>query len=84
MNVTGQLIEAFNRSETFQDYTHAYAEVIGMPLTLRPVETWQLPFHGKRKENPFCAQMAGNSHAGAACLQLQKKLGQDAMHKPAI
>lgn len=84
MNATGQLIETLSRSETFQDYARAYSEVVGMPLALRPVETWQLPFHGKRKENPFCAQMAGNSHTCAACLQLQEQLGQDARHKPAI
>jgi AraC-like DNA-binding protein len=84
MNANGQLIEALNRSETFQDYAHAYSEVTGMPLTLRPVETWQLPFHGQRKENPFCAQMAGNSHTCAACLQLQEKLGQEAMREAAV
>lgn len=83
MNASGQLIESLNRSETFQDYIRAYSEVIGMPLTFRPVETWHLPFHGQRRENPFCAQMAGNSHTCAACLQLQEKLTQEAMHEPA-
>ncbi len=71
------------RSETFQDYERAYMEATGMPLTLRPVELWQLPFHGKRKENAFCALMAGKSHSCAACLQLQEKLAQDAMNEPA-
>jgi ligand-binding sensor protein len=78
------LIDALNRSETFQNYARAYSELIGMPLALRPVETWQLSFHGKRKENPFCAQMAGSSHTCAACLQLQEQLSQDALNKPAV
>jgi AraC-like DNA-binding protein len=66
----------------FQDYQHAFNEATGMPLTLRPVETWQLPFHGKRKENAFCALMAGKSHTCAACLRMQEKLTQDAMNAP--
>lgn len=83
MNVNGQLVETLNTSETFQNYERAYTAAIGMPLTLRPVETWQLPFLGKRKENAFCALMAENRHTCAACLQLQEKLTQDAMTKPA-
>jgi len=83
VDANGQLIETLTRSETFQDYQRAYMEATGMPLTLRPVELWQLPFHGKRKENAFCALMAGRSHTCAACLQLQEKLAQDAMNEPA-
>jgi AraC-like DNA-binding protein/ligand-binding sensor protein len=85
MNVNGQLgqlVETLNTSGTFQNYERAYTEATGMPLTLRPAERWQLPFHGKRKENAFCALMAGN-RACTACLGLQDKLTQDAMNKPA-
>jgi AraC-like DNA-binding protein len=83
MNAKPKLIETLARSPLVKNYEHAYTEATGMPLTLRPVETWQLPFHGKRKENSFCALMAANSHTCAACLQLQQKLGQDAMNQPA-
>ena len=83
MNVNEQLVETLNASEIFQNYERAYTEATGMPLALRPVESWQLPFHGRRKENTFCAVMAENSHTCAACLQLQGKLKQDAMTKPA-
>lgn len=83
MSTPGQLITALNRSETFQNYERAFTEATGMPLTLRSVETWQLPFHGQRKENAFCALMAGKGRTCAACLQLQEKLTQDAMTKPA-
>jgi len=82
MNVNGQLVETLNASGTFQNYERAYTEATGMPLALRPVESWQLPFHGKQKENIFCALMAGN-RACTACLGLQDKLTQDAMTKPA-
>jgi AraC-like DNA-binding protein len=67
----------------FGNYERAYTEATGMPVTLRPVETWQLPLHGKRRENPFCAMLAGKSHACGACLQMQEKLAQNAMGQPA-
>jgi AraC-like DNA-binding protein/ligand-binding sensor protein len=83
MNANGQIIEALTRSEMFQNYEHAYTEATGMPMTLRSVEAWRLPFHGKRKENDFCAMMVGKSRTCAACLQLQETLTHDAMNKPA-
>jgi AraC-like DNA-binding protein len=46
------------------------------------VETWQLPLHGKRRENPFCAIMAETSRTCAACLQMQEKLAQAATDSP--
>ena len=82
MNANGQLLEALSRSEIFQTYERAYTEATGMPVTLRPVETWQLPLHGKRRENPFCALMAQTSRTCAACLQMQEKLAQSAADGP--
>lgn len=82
MNANGQLLETLTHSEMFRDYERAYTETTGMPVTLRPVETWQLPLHGKRRENPFCAIMAEKSRTCAACLQAQEKLARDAMNTP--
>jgi AraC-like DNA-binding protein len=82
MNANGQLLESLTRSELFQTYERAYTEATGMPMTLRPVETWQLPLHGKRRENPFCAIMAETSRTCAACLQMQEKLAQSATEGP--
>jgi AraC-like DNA-binding protein/ligand-binding sensor protein len=82
MNANGQLLETLTHSEMFQNYERAYTEATGMPVTLRPVETWQLPLHGKRRENPFCAMMAEKSRTCAACLQMQEKLAQSATNTP--
>src|SRR5215207_8902736 len=82
MNVNGHLLETLTRSEMFKDYERAYNETTGMPVTLRPVETWQLPLHGKRRENPFCAMMAEKSRTCAACLQTQEKLAKAALNAP--
>ena len=83
MNANGQLIGNLTRSEMFKNYERAYTEATGLPVTLRPLETWQLPFHGRRRENSWCALMAEKSHTCAACLQTQEKLTQGAMQGPA-
>ena len=82
MNANGQLLETLIHSELFQNYERAYTEATGLPVTLRPVETWQLPLHGRRRENPFCAMMAEKSRTCGACLQTQEKLAQEAMNAP--
>jgi AraC-like DNA-binding protein len=82
MNANGQLLETLAHSEMFQNYERAYTEATVMPVALRPVETWQLPLHGKRRENPFCAMMAEKSRTCAACLQMQEKLAQSATNRP--
>jgi AraC-like DNA-binding protein len=82
MNANGALIESLSRSAVYQQYEHAYTETTGLPVSLRPLETWQLPLHGKRKENPFCALMAEKSRTCAACLQMQETLSQSARTEP--
>ena len=52
-----------------------------MPVSLHPVESWQLPQHGKKHENPFCAMMSEKSRSCAACLRLQKELADKAQHQ---
>ena len=76
------LIEALSGSKVFQDYERAFTEATGMPVALRPVETWQLPHHGKRKEGPFCAIVSEKSRACASCLQVQEKLSEAATYQP--
>ncbi len=84
MNANGQLIETLTNSKVYQDYEQAFTEATGLPVTLRPVETWQLPLHGKRKENPFCAFVASKSNSCAACLRLQAELAESAMDEAAV
>jgi AraC-like DNA-binding protein len=72
------LIDAMVNSKIYQDYEKAFSEATGMPVALRPVESWQLPHHGKRNENPFCQMMSQKSRACSACLQVQEALSQTA------
>ncbi len=76
------LIEALGGSKVFQEYERAFAEATGMPVALRPVETWQLPHHGKRREGPFCALVSEKSRACASCLQVQERLSEAAVREP--
>lgn len=77
------LIDAIKASDLYKQYERAFNEATGLPLALRPVESWQLPHHRLRKENPFCALLAERSKACAACLQTQQKLAEKAVDKPA-
>src|SRR6516225_5366145 len=76
------LISALVNSKIYRDYEQAFTNLTGLPMSLQPVETWQLPHHGKRNENPFCALMSQKSRACAACLQMIETLSDKAAHEP--
>lgn len=76
------LVQALLNSKLFQEYERAFTEATGLPVALRPVETWQLPLHGKRNEGAWCALMAGKSRSCANCLQVQEQLAQQAARQP--
>jgi AraC-like DNA-binding protein len=71
-----QLVEKLTRSAIYRDYVRAFSTATGMPLALRPAESWQLAMHGARNENPFCELMARSNRVCAACLEVQQKLTQ--------
>jgi len=75
------LIEALAGSKIYQDYERAFSEATGLPVALRSVESWQLPHHGKKFENPFCGMLAQKSRSCAACLQTQQQLSETATHE---
>jgi len=69
-----QLVEALTQSQIYQDYKRAFTKTTGLPLSLRPVESWQMPHGGKKSTTPFCALMAEQNRACAACLQTQEEI----------
>ena len=76
------LTEVLASSKVYQDYERAFSETTGLPVTLRPVESWQLPHHEKRNENTFCSMVAQKSRSCAACLQVQQQLAEGAKVEP--
>lgn len=81
-NSNRALVEALVNSKTYRDYERAFGDMTGLPIALQPVETWQLPHHGKRNENDFCSLLSKKSRACAACLQTQEKLCLQASEAP--
>jgi AraC-like DNA-binding protein len=76
------LVDALTSSRIYRDYEKAFGDLTGLPIALQPVETWQLPHHGKRNENAFCALLSKKSRSCAACLQTQEHLCQQAVSEP--
>lgn len=76
-----KLIEQLSRSKIYRDYERAFSAATGLPLTLRPLESWCPPQQGKAQENPFCLLMAKRSRTCAACLEVQQKLSDTAQHE---
>lgn len=69
-----QLIGMLLRSRLFRDYETTFTRATGLPLTLRPLEFWQLAHYGKKHENPFCALLAENPATLAVCLQAHQDM----------
>lgn len=84
MNSTATLLDTISDSSFYREYERAYNDATGLPLTLRPTETWTPPFHGKKNENKFCAMMAQKNTTCAACLNLQERLTKSATEETAV
>ena len=80
-NNNNNIFEKLSRSKIYQDYERAFSGATGMAVTLRPLESWQLPLRGKRNENSFCALMSQKSRSCAACLQTQPRLSTSAKYE---
>ncbi len=68
-----KLLEALAQSKVYRQYERTFIEATGLPLALRPVEFFGLPFHSKKNENGFCAFLAGKGSC-SLCLQTQGRV----------
>ncbi len=82
MNANTNVVEKLAASKVYQDFERAFSGTTGLPVALRPIESWQLVHHRKRSENRFCNLMAQKSRSCAACLQTQQKLADSAHNGP--
>ena len=76
------LLEALRHSKLYRDYERTFVEATGLPLSLRPVEFFGLPLHGKKNENPFCAYLAEKKGSCAICLRTQECLTTSCTDNP--
>jgi ligand-binding sensor protein len=77
-----QMVDRLEKSQIFRDYEKAFTATTGLPLALRAVETITMPMKGRKNENPFCALMASTNKSCAACLELQRKVEEEAHMAP--
>jgi AraC-like DNA-binding protein/ligand-binding sensor protein len=66
----------------FKDYEKAFSDASGLPLAIRPIQSFQIAMQGKRNQNPFCSLMAKSSKSCVACLEIQSKLEEEARLEP--
>lgn len=77
------LLGTLAASKLYREYERAFIDAIGVPITLRTVESWQLPYHGKKGENTYCSFLAAKSRSCAACLRTTQRLSRLAASQPA-
>ena len=77
-----EFVEKLKRSRIYKDYEQAFRDTTGLPINLRPLEAFDLPHHQDPNESPFCALMAKSNHSCAACLQLQRRVEEEARLEP--
>jgi AraC-like DNA-binding protein/ligand-binding sensor protein len=76
------LVRQLHESEIYKDYEKAFRDTTGLPINLRPLEAFDLPHHTDPNESPFCALLAKTNQTCAACLQLQRKVEEEARLEP--
>jgi AraC-like DNA-binding protein len=73
------LLRAIAYSKVFTEFGRAFTQATGLPVALRPVESFQLSFHDHRNQGPFCALMARENRTCGACLHAQSRAAEAAV-----
>ncbi len=76
------LVGQLRRSQVVRDYERAFRDTTGLPIALRPIESFDLPHRGDPKESPFCALVTRSNRSCAACLQFQRSVETRARLRP--
>lgn len=77
-----ELVERLRKTRLYRDYEQAFEAATGLPLTLRPVESFRFALRDHSKENEFCVLMAGTNRSCSACLAMQEQLEKEAQVEP--
>jgi AraC-like DNA-binding protein/ligand-binding sensor protein len=76
------LLKAIETSKIFTVFQRAFTDATGLPVSLRPVESFQLFSHGTRNKASFCALLALENRTCGACLQMQARVSGAAKERP--
>lgn len=69
-----EIIALITASDIYRDYERAFGEATGLPLSLTPVEDWQMAHRGAKHENRFCALMGQSNKTCSECLLAQREI----------
>jgi AraC-like DNA-binding protein/ligand-binding sensor protein len=83
MNTDADLIQRLGRSKLYNEFKQAFCDSTGLPLTLRPLEYWQLAHRSQSHENSFCAIIAQTNRGCAAYLEAEQSAVDAAGSGPA-
>jgi AraC-like DNA-binding protein/ligand-binding sensor protein len=72
-NSDTEMIQRLGHSNLYSDFKQAFGASTGLPLTLRPLEFWQLAHCGQPYENPFCAMIAQTNCGCSASLETEQR-----------
>jgi AraC-like DNA-binding protein/ligand-binding sensor protein len=82
LKTSRSLAKKLSETQMFQDYEKAFSEASGMPLAIRPIQSFQMAMQGKAKQNEFYSIMAKTSKSCVACLEIQSELEEKAQLEP--
>lgn len=82
-NASREMVRKLSSTIIYKDYEAAFTNATGLPLALKPIESFELAMAGSKGENRFCALMSQTNKSCAACLALQAELEEKAELKPA-
>ena len=74
-----ELLRTIANSKVFTEFGRAFTQATGLPVALRPVESFQLSFHDHRNQGPFCALMGRENRTCGACLHAQSRAAENAV-----
>jgi AraC-like DNA-binding protein/ligand-binding sensor protein len=72
MNTDADVIQRLGGWNLYHEFKQAFCVSTGLPLTLRPLEFWQLAHRGQPHEDPFCAMIAQINRGCAAYLEAEQ------------
>ncbi|WP_309396403.1 PocR ligand-binding domain-containing protein [Cerasicoccus maritimus] len=69
-------------TQIFQDYQKAFRKATGLPLAIRPIQSYENALAGQQDENEFCKLMGRTNVGCANCLKMQEDLEKQACLEP--
>ena len=76
------IVDRLSETQLYKDYEKAFHEATGLPLGIRPVQSYENVLKGARGENPFCMLLSKTNVGCANCLRMQADLEQAAGMEP--